>query len=65
MFRANATEGDDTADNVYYQVFASDEGPVPAGMVANQQFDCIIHVFYNMQPNPDWLFSRDGEHPLP
>lgn len=64
VFRANATEGEDTADNVYYQVFATDSAGLPGGMITNQRFDCFIHAFYNFMPDADWQYGRDGEYPL-
>lgn len=63
--RANATEGEDTADNVYYSFYAWASAGTPVGFAFNQQVDVFVHVFHNFLPNDGWLFSRDGEHPIP
>lgn len=62
---ANATEGDETADNVYYSLYVWPSGGVPAGLHFNQQVDAYINVFYNFQPSEGWSFVRDGAHPVP
>lgn len=66
VFRANATDANNRrADSVYYEVFAGDSAGLPGGVLTNQQFECFVHVFYNFLPDADWVFGRDGEHPLP
>lgn len=65
VMQANATEGDETADNVYYSFWGYDSAGLPGGLHVNQKVDAYIHVFHNFRPNDGWQFGRDGEHPLP
>lgn len=70
--RVNGTADGDIADGFYFGVgslargFTSTEAPDPNGyLVLNQEFEAFAHAFHNFLPRDDWLFVRDGEHPLP
>lgn len=65
IMQANATDEDETADNVYYDFYAWPSAGLPAGFQFNQKVEAYIHVFHNFRPNEGWQFGRDGEHPLP
>lgn len=35
------------------------------GAGVQQDFTAFTHSFYNFQPEPGWVFPRDGPHPVP
>lgn len=44
----------------------SASGPaLGTGVALEQEFQVYATFFYNMDPLDDWLFTRDGEHPVP
>lgn len=65
IMRANATEGSDTANNVYYSFYAWPSAGIPAGFHFNQKVDCYVNVFYNFMPDEGWSFVEDGPHAVP
>lgn len=43
-------------------------GPPQGGLATitvQQDFEFFLFTFYNFRPDEDWLFARDGPHPLP
>lgn len=63
--RSNATTEEGTADSVRHNFYAWPSTAVPAGVLVNQEINAFVHVFHNFHPDADWIFSRDGEHPIP
>lgn len=61
---ANATDADETSDNVRYNMWAGDFDDPPA-VYLQQKVDAFVHVFHNFRPEPGWMFTSDGAHPLP
>lgn len=46
---------------VWVSGYGAPQGP---GFALNQQFDLYTHLFYNVVPDPEWRFWRDGPYPL-
>lgn len=65
VMRANATEGTDTANNVYYSFYAWPSSGLPVGFQFNQKVDAYVNVFYNFRPDDGWSFVADGPHSVP
>lgn len=70
--RNNGTVDNDVGNGFYFGVQAlarsptSGQAPDPEGtLVVNQQVNGFAHAFHNFLPRDDWLFVRDGEHPVP
>ena len=49
---------------IYYSVF-SGNGDLPVGFSLEQRFTWYITSFYGFEPDEDWWFVHDGNHPLP
>ena len=65
VLRANATDGGDTADRVFFHMWSDDAPGQPVGLHLQQRVDAFVHVFHNFRPGDGWTFARDGPHPLP
>jgi hypothetical protein len=65
VMRANATEGTETSDNVYYSFYAWPIAAAPFGFQFNQKVDVFVTVFYNFMPSEGWTFVEDGPYPVP
>lgn len=46
---------------VWVSGYGAPQGP---GLALNQQFDMYTHLFYNVVPDPQWRFWRDGDYAL-
>ncbi|MHB1261201.1 MAG: carboxypeptidase-like regulatory domain-containing protein [Thermoplasmatota archaeon] len=62
---AQATVGNETADQVAYTFWPSASSGTPVGMQAGQAVDAFVHIFHNFRPDEGWTFTADGPHPVP
>src|ERR1041385_4332197 len=65
VLRLNATEDGNSADSIYCDFWAAGSSGTPVGVIYNTKLDCFVHVFHNFMPRDDWIFSRDGDYPVP
>ena len=61
--RLNTTDGEQAADRVAWDITA-DRTP-PYNVFVNQPVEAYLNVFYNLVPDADWQFGRDGPYPVP
>lgn len=56
--------------NAQVGVDVSASGPEPettngSGLALNQNFDLIVTIFYNLEPDPAWTYVANGPYPVP